>query len=92
MLKRFVIERSISGIGDFTDTEICAAARASNTAISDMKEFVQWQHSYVAGNKTFCVYLAESEQAIRDHADRTGLSADVITEIYQVIDPLTGND
>ncbi len=92
MLKRFVIERGIAGIGDFTDTEFCAAARASNTVIGDMKDFVQWQHSYVADNKTFCVYLAESEQAIRDHAEKSGFPADVITEIHQIIDPLTGND
>lgn len=92
MLKRFVIERDIAGIGDFSATEICTAARASNTAIGDMKEFVQWQHSYVAGNKTFCVYLAESEQAIRDHAVISGFPADVITEINKVIDPLSGND
>ena len=92
MLKRFVIERNITGIGGFTDSEFCAAARASNTAIGDMQEFVQWQHSYVADNKTFCVYLAESEKAIREHAERSGFPADVVTEVLQVIDPLSGND
>lgn len=92
MLKRFVIERGIEGIGDFTDTELCAAARSSNTVIGEMKEFVQWQHSYVADNKTFCVYLAESEQVLRAHAEKSGIPADKITEILGVIDPLTGND
>ena len=92
MLKRFVIERGIPGIGDFTDTELCSAARASNTALSEMNPSVQWEHSYVAHNKTFCVYIAESEQDIRDHAKNSGFPADVITEIHHVIDPLTGND
>lgn len=92
MLKRFVIERGIAGIGDFSATEFCTAARASNTAIDGMTDFVQWQHSYVAGDKTFCVYLAESEQAIRDHAEKSGFPADVITEVHRIIDPLTGND
>lgn len=92
MLKRFVIERGIPGIGDFTDTELCSAARASNTAISEMETVVQWEHSYVAGNKTFCVYLSESEQDIRDHAEKSGFPADKITEIRQIIDPMTGND
>ena len=92
MLKRFVIERGIPGIGDFSDTELCSAARASNTAVSEMKPGVQWEHSYVAGDKTFCVYLAETEQDIREHAEKSGFPADVITEIRQVIDPLTGND
>lgn len=92
MLKRFVIERGIPGIGDFTDTELCSAARASNTALSEMKPGVQWEHSYVTGNKTFCVYLAENEQDIRDHAEKSGFPVDTITEVRQIIDPMTGND
>ena len=92
MLKRFVIERGVPGIGDFSGTELCSAARASNTALSEMEPSVQWQHSYIAGNKTFCVYLAESERAIVEHAERSGFPADTITEIQHVIDPMTGND
>mgnify|MGYP000751865441 CR=1 FL=1 len=92
MLKRFVIERSISGIGSFTDTEFCAVARAANITIDDMKDVIQWQHSYIADNKTFCVYLAESEQTIRVHAEKAGFPVDKITEIYHVVDPLAGND
>ena len=92
MLKRFVIERGIPGIGDFSDTEFCSAARASNTALSEMKPGVQWEHSYVAGNKTFCVYLAWSEDDIREHAERSGFPADTITEVHRIIDPMTGND
>lgn len=91
MLKRFVIERGIPGIGDFSDTELCSAARASNTALAEMNG-VQWEHSYVAGNKTFCVYLAESELDIRAHAEKSGFPVDSITEVQHVIDPLTGND
>ena len=92
MLKRFVIERGIPGIGDFSDTELCSAARASNTALSEMKASVQWEHSYVTGNKTFCVYLAESEQDIREHAEKSGFPVDTITEVRHIIDPMTGND
>ena len=92
MLKRFVIERGIPGIGDFSETELCSAARASNTALSDMKAGIQWEHSYVAGNKTFCIYLAESEQDIRNHAEASGMPVDTITEIGRIIDPMTGND
>jgi hypothetical protein len=92
VLKRFVIERGITGIGEFSETEFCSAARASNTALAEMGPDVQWQHSYVASNKTFCVYLAESEQDIREHAEKSGMPVDTITEIHHVIDPLTGND
>lgn len=92
MLKRFVIERGIPGIGDFSETELCSAARASNAAISEMNAGVQWEHSYLAGNKTFCVYLAETEEGIRRHAEKSGFPIDSITEVRHVIDPMTGND
>jgi hypothetical protein len=86
-----MIEREIPGIGDFSMTELCGAARASNKALADIGPTIQWQHSYVAGEKTFCVYLAESEEPIRRHAELSGIPVSRITEITQVIDPLTAN-
>ncbi|MES2144893.1 MAG: nickel-binding protein [Pseudomonadota bacterium] len=53
---------------------------------------IQWQHSYVAGDKTFCVYLADSKDVIRTHASLSGIPAGRITEIPQIIDPLTANN
>ena len=50
MLKRYIIEREISGIGEFSPTELCAASRASNKALADIGTSIQWQHSYVAGD------------------------------------------
>ena len=92
MLKRYIIERDIPGIGEFSLTELCAAARASNKALSDIGPSIQWQHSYLAGDKTFCVYLAESEQDIRKHSELSGIPAGAITEVPQIIDPLTANN
>ena len=89
MLKRYVIERDIPGVGDMNDAEIGGAAKQSNAALSDLAPRVQWEHSYVADQKTFCVYLAEDEDAIRKHAEISGFPANVITEIRQVIDPTT---
>jgi hypothetical protein len=53
---------------------------------------IQWQHSYVAGEKTFCVYLAESEEEIKKHAGPSGIPYARITELPQIIDPLTANN
>jgi hypothetical protein len=90
-LKRFLIERDIAGIGGMSIVELCGAARASNQAISKVGR-MQWQHSYVAGDKTFCVYLAENEEAIRKHGELSGIPVTRITEIPQIIDPLTANN
>ncbi|MER8747678.1 DUF4242 domain-containing protein [Mesorhizobium sp. M1050] len=91
-MKRFVIERDIPGIGAMSLVELCGAARASNQAIDKVGPGIQWQHSYVAADKTFCVYLAKDEAAIRRHSELSGIPIAAITEITQVIDPLTANN
>jgi hypothetical protein len=91
-LKRYLIERDISGIGGMSVVELCGAARTSNRAIEQVGEGLQWQHSYVAGDKTFCIYLAENEDAIRRHSELSGIPVTRITEVPQIIDPLTANN
>jgi hypothetical protein len=90
-LKRYLIERDIPGVGGMSVIELCGAARASNQAIVKVGK-MQWQHSYVAADRTFCVYLAENESAIRKHAELSGIPVTRITEIPQIIDPLTANN
>ena len=91
-LKRYLIERDIPGVGGMSIVELCGAARASNGAIEKIGGDVQWQHSYVAGDKTFCIYLAASESVILKHAEMSGIPVTRITEVPQIIDPLTANN
>lgn len=91
-LKRFVIERDIPGVGAMSIIELCGVARASNQAIDKVGPGIQWQHSYVAGDKTFCIYLASDEAAIRKHSELSGIPVTSITEITQIVDPLTANN
>lgn len=91
-LKRYMIERDIAGVGGMSIVELCGAARASNRAIEQVGSGIQWQHSYVAADKTFCIYLAPSEEAIRQHAELSDIPVARITEIPQIIDPLTANN
>ncbi len=91
-MKRYVIEREVPGIGEFSVTELCGAARASNQALHTIGPRIQWQHSYVAAGKTFCIYLAESEDEIMKHSELSGIPVSKITEVSQIIDPLTANN
>ena len=91
-MKRFVIERDIPSIGAMSIVELCGAARASNQAIDKVGPDIQWQHSYVAAHKTFCIYLAKDEAAIRKHSEISGIPVASITEVAQIIDPLTANN
>ncbi len=91
MLKRYMIERDIPGVGAMTPDQLKGAAETSNTALCKLGPKVQWQQSFVAKNKTFCIYLAENEDVIREHAQLSGFPANTITEIGGVIDPTTAN-
>lgn len=91
-LKRYIVERDLPGIGSMSLVELCGAARASNQAIDQIGADVQWQHSYVAGDKSFCVYFAKDEATINKHAELSGIPVTSITEVLQIIDPLTANN
>ncbi|MBW8640662.1 DUF4242 domain-containing protein [Hoeflea sp. WL0058] len=88
-MKKFVIERDIPAVGSMDRSELGAAAQKSNEALAELSPDIQWQHSYVAGDKTFCIYLAKDEDAIHRHAELSGFPATHITEITSVIDPAT---
>ena len=88
MFRKFVIERAIPGVGLMTAPQLQDAAKTSNGALAKLPN-VQWIQSYVAKDKTFCIYLAEDEAAIREHAKLSGFPANSITEIATTIDPTT---
>ena len=88
-MKKFIIERDLPEIGAASDGDYCQAAKTSNTALAELGKDIQWLHSYVAGDKTFCVYLASGEEIIRKHSELSGFPATKITEIVRLIDPTT---
>ena len=91
-LKKFVIEREIPSVGSLDAKELAGAAAKSNDALCEIgAKDIQWVHSYVADDKTFCVYLAQDKTAIEKHAELSGFPATKITEIVEVIDPATAN-
>lgn len=89
-MHKFIIERSIPGIGTMTGEQLGGAAAKSNAALAEIGKEVQWVESYVAGDQTFCVYLAKNEAAIHRHAEISGFPANRIVEIKRMIDPTTG--
>jgi hypothetical protein len=88
-LRKFIIERDIPDVGTLDRDQLRGAAAKSNEALRQIGPDIQWVESYVADNKTFCVYLAQDEAAIRKHAEISGFPATKITEIRKMIDPTT---
>ena len=85
MLRRFIIERELPEVGSFEREQLKAAAQKSNETLRALGPDIQWVESYVADNKTFCVYLAKDEDIIRQHAEKSGFPANKITEIVTVV-------
>jgi hypothetical protein len=88
-MKRYVIERDIPGVGNLNRAQLKELAATSNTALAALSGKVQWVHSYVADDKTFCIYLADSEALVREHSRLAGFPVTRVTEARTVIDPMT---
>lgn len=88
-MRRFIIERDIPQIGSAERDALRGAAQKSNSVLAELAPDIQWVESYVAADKTFCVYLAKDEGVIRKHAEMSGFPATKITEVPKMIDPTT---
>jgi hypothetical protein len=86
-MKTYLIERDVPGVGHSTPETFCAIAKKSKDVLDAQGVGIQWVESYVADDKTYCVYRARSEALIRDHAARSGFPANRIVEIRRVLDP-----
>lgn len=89
-MPKYVIEREISEAGNLTNEELKEAAVASNNVLAEMGPSIQWIESYVTKDKFYCVYIAENEDQIREHARKSGFPADRIEELKQMTGPERG--
>ena len=93
-MNRYVIERAIPEIGSAARDELRGAAAQSNGVLHAMQsegKSIQWEHSYVAADKTFCIYVVDGPELVAEHAERSGFPATVVTEVGKIIDPTTAN-
>ena len=88
-MPKYVIEREIPGAGEMTAADLQGAAQKSCSVLRDLGPEIQWVQSYVTEDKIYCVYIAPSEQLVREHAQVSGFPANSIAEITAVIDPTT---
>jgi len=84
---RFLIEREIPGAGSLSPQDVQAVSQKSCAVLRSLGPQIQWLQSYVTGDKVYCIYVAPSEEAIREHARQVGLPANRISRIASVIDP-----
>ena len=90
-LNKYIIERDIPEVGTLEREQLAEAAAKSNEVLAQLGPDIQWVESYVAADKTFCVYLAKDEDIIRKHAEISGFPATRVTAVRKMIDPTTEN-
>ncbi len=88
-MRKYVIERDIPEVGSLEREQLKAAAQKSNEALRELGPDIQWVESFVAADKTFCIYMAKDEGIIHKHAELSGFPATRVTEIRKMIDPTT---
>jgi len=88
-MPKFLIEREIPGAGKLSRGDLQAISQKSCSILQKLGPQIQWVHSYVTGDKVYCVYIAPNAEAIREHARQGGFPANRISEITSVIDPAT---
>ena len=88
-MPKYVIERAIPGAGNLSAEELKKISQTSNGVLQDMGPQIQWVHSYVTGDKIYCVYNAPNEEMVREHARQGGFPANSVSEVKAIIDPVT---
>jgi len=86
-MPKFVIEREIPGAGSLTHAQLQAISQTSCGVLQELGSSIQWLHSYVTGDKIYCVYIAPNEELVREHAARGGFPANRISRVTSIIDP-----
>jgi len=89
IMPKYIIEREIPGAGNFTPEELKTISQTSCGVLSKMGPQIQWIHSYVTGNKIYCVYNAPNEEMIREHAKQGGFPANSVSNVVTMIEPIT---
>jgi Protein of unknown function (DUF4242) len=88
-MPKYLIERELPGAGSLTGEQLHGIAQKSCSVLRSLGPQIQWLHSYVTGDKIYCVYIAPDEKTVREHATKGGFPANVVSEIKTTIDPTT---
>lgn len=88
-MPQYLIERDIPGAGNFSSAELKAISQKSCSILNQLGPQIQWVHSYVTGDRIYCIYRAPNKETVLEHARQGGFPANRVSEIETTIDPTT---
>ncbi|MFD3002741.1 DUF4242 domain-containing protein [Pontibacter toksunensis] len=91
-MPKYVIEREVPGVGNMSAEQLKGISQTSCGVLTNLGPQIQWVHSYVTGDKIYCVYNAPNEEMVREHARQGGFPANSVSEVKAIIDPVTAEE
>ena len=88
-MPKYVIEREMPNAGKLSHKDLSGISVKSCDVLKEMGPQIQWVHSYVTGDKIYCVYIAPNEKMIREHGKKGGFPITKIAKVSEIIDPTT---
>ena len=88
-MPKYVIEREVPGVDKLNDRDQKAAALQSVRALKEIGTDIQWVHSYISENRTHCVYVADNEELIYKHAEKSGFPIKKIYPVSYILEPVS---
>jgi len=91
-MPKYVIERIVPGASRMSPSDLKTLSMRSCNVLNQMGPQIQWVQSYVTDNKLYCIYIAENEQLVFEHARLGGFPANLVTQVKTIIDPTTSEN
>ena len=88
-MPKYVIERPLPGAGKLSADDLQGISQKSAEVLDSMAGQAQWLQTYVTDDKLYCVYIADSEDAVREHAKAGGFPCTEVNRVATIIDPTT---
>jgi len=90
-MKKFVIERNLPGASNLSREELQNISQTFNEVANEMETPYTWIQSFITEDKIYCIHIADSKEAIREHSKIARFPVHTINEVTTIIDPTTGS-
>jgi hypothetical protein len=88
-MQRFIIERTVPGIGDYSPEQTSDILNKTRAALASNGGHIHWQQSFITADKVFSIYIAPDESSVREFCKHSPLPPGDIYPIRSVVDLTT---
>lgn len=86
-MPKYLVKRTVSGLGAMDRTEHQSIAQKSVEALDSMSGRAQWVESFITDDRFYCLYYADNEESLFEHAREGGFPLDEVMRVHGSLDP-----